>query len=186
MLIRTWRTTRENSATTRVVWGALSWLTRKASGGLPYPIEARTVGEWSVWGGLWFDFAAMAVRRGVPALELPRNCSGFLKLVQLCKGLVVVPCLASLVEVLKGKCALGPFLSILVIKCQHKCFCANLCKVVDKVQIMSVGVVLRCAEGLTRRSSFGWSRLQEMAEGPFSWSFGALNRHRDRMTFLYI
>jgi hypothetical protein len=36
----------------------------------------------------------------------------------------------------------------------------------------AVGVVLRCAEGLTRRSSFGWSRLQEMAEGPFSWSFG--------------
>jgi hypothetical protein len=23
---------------------------------------------------------------------------------------------------LKGKCALGPFLSILVIECQHKCF----------------------------------------------------------------
>jgi hypothetical protein len=49
-----------------------------------------------------------------------------------------------------------------------------------------VGVVLRCAEGLTRRSSFGWSRLQEMAEGPLSWSFGVLNRHGDRMTFLYI
>jgi hypothetical protein len=30
------------------------------------------------------------------------------------------------------------------------------------------------------------SRLQEIAEGPFSWSFGVLNRHRDRMTFLYI
>jgi hypothetical protein len=25
-------------------------------------------------------------------------------------------------ELLKGKCALGPFLSILVIKCQHKWF----------------------------------------------------------------
>jgi hypothetical protein len=36
----------------------------------------------------------------------------------------------------KGKCALGPFLSILVIECQHKCFCANLCKGVDKMQIM--------------------------------------------------
>ena len=43
---------------------------------------------------------------------------------------------------LKGKCALGPFLSILVIKCQHKCFCVNLCKVVDKVQIMSKGMFL--------------------------------------------
>jgi hypothetical protein len=28
-------------------------------------------------GGPWVDFAAMAVRRGTPALELPRNCSGF-------------------------------------------------------------------------------------------------------------
>jgi hypothetical protein len=37
----------------------------------------------------------------------------------------------------KGKCALRPFLSILVIECQRKCFCVNLCKVVDKVQIMS-------------------------------------------------
>jgi hypothetical protein len=44
---------------------------------------------------------------------------------------------------LKGKCALGPFLSILVIECQHKCFCVNLCKVVDKVQIMSKGMFLR-------------------------------------------
>jgi hypothetical protein len=39
------------------------------------------------------DFAAMAVRRGIPALELPINRSGFLKLVELCKGLVVLPCL---------------------------------------------------------------------------------------------
>jgi hypothetical protein len=44
--------------------------------------------------------------------------------------------------VVKGKCALGPFLSILVIECQHKCFCVNLCKVVDKVQIMSKGMFL--------------------------------------------
>jgi hypothetical protein len=43
---------------------------------------------------------------------------------------------------MKGKCALGPFLSILVIECQHKCFCVNLCKVVDKVQIMSKGMFL--------------------------------------------
>jgi hypothetical protein len=43
---------------------------------------------------------------------------------------------------LKGKCALGPFLSILVIECQRKCFCINLCKVVDKVQIMSKGMFL--------------------------------------------
>jgi hypothetical protein len=43
---------------------------------------------------------------------------------------------------LKGKCALGPFLSILVIECQHKCLSVNLCKVVDKVQIKSKGMFL--------------------------------------------
>jgi hypothetical protein len=52
-----------------------------------------------VWGGPWVDFAAMAIRQGVPALELPRNSSDFLKQVELCKGLVVLPFLASLVEV---------------------------------------------------------------------------------------
>jgi hypothetical protein len=38
-------------------------------------------------------------------------------------------------EFLKGKCALGPFLSILVIECQHKWTYVNLCKVMNKVQI---------------------------------------------------
>jgi hypothetical protein len=32
---------------------------------------------WSVKGGPWVDFAVIAVRRGIPALELPRNCNGF-------------------------------------------------------------------------------------------------------------
>jgi hypothetical protein len=41
----------------------------------------------------------MAVRRGIPALELPITVAGFLKLVELCKGLIVEPYLASLVEV---------------------------------------------------------------------------------------
>jgi hypothetical protein len=45
-------------------------------------------------------------------------------------------------ERLKGKCALGPFLSILVIKCQHKCLSVNICKVVDKVQIKLKGMFL--------------------------------------------
>jgi hypothetical protein len=36
---------------------------------------------------------------------------------------------------LKGKCALGPFLSILVIECQHKRSCVNLCQMMDKVKI---------------------------------------------------
>jgi hypothetical protein len=35
----------------------------------------------------------------------------------------------------KGECAPEPFLSILVIECQHKWTYVNLCKVMDKVQI---------------------------------------------------
>jgi hypothetical protein len=38
---------------------------------------------------------------------------------------------------LKGKCALGPFLSILVIECQLKCLNVNLCPWMNKVQIKS-------------------------------------------------
>jgi hypothetical protein len=41
----------------------------------------------------------MAVRRGIPALLFLETVAGFLKLMELCKGLVVLPCLASLVEV---------------------------------------------------------------------------------------
>jgi hypothetical protein len=45
------------------------------------------------------DFAAMAVRRGILASALPITVAGFRKLVELYKGLIVLPCLASLVEV---------------------------------------------------------------------------------------
>jgi hypothetical protein len=38
-------------------------------------------------------------RRGIPILRFLETVAGFLKLVELCKGLVVVSCLASLVEV---------------------------------------------------------------------------------------
>jgi hypothetical protein len=44
--------------------------------------------------------------------------------------------------ILKGKCALGPFLSILVIECQHKCLNVNLCSWMNKVQIKSKGMFL--------------------------------------------
>jgi hypothetical protein len=43
---------------------------------------------------------------------------------------------------LKGKCALGPFLSISVIECQHKCLNVNLYPWMDKVQIKSKGMFL--------------------------------------------
>jgi hypothetical protein len=41
----------------------------------------------------------MAVRQGIPALLLLETVAGFLKLVELGKGLVVLPCLAFMVEV---------------------------------------------------------------------------------------
>jgi hypothetical protein len=44
---------------------------------------------------------------------------------------------------LKGKCALGPFLSILVIERQHKCSCVNLCQMMDKVKTQHKGMFLR-------------------------------------------
>jgi hypothetical protein len=43
---------------------------------------------------------------------------------------------------MKGKCAFGPFLSILVIECQHKCSNVNLCPWMNKVQITSKGMFL--------------------------------------------
>jgi hypothetical protein len=41
MLIRTWRATRENSATTRVEWDALGQVIKKARERLPYPKHSR-------------------------------------------------------------------------------------------------------------------------------------------------
>jgi hypothetical protein len=45
-------------------------------------------------------------------------------------------------EKVKGKCALGPFLSILVIECQYKCLNVNLYPWMNKVQIKSKGMFL--------------------------------------------
>jgi hypothetical protein len=53
-----------------------------------------------------------------------------------------LPPVVILKDDLKGKCALGPFLSILVIECQHKCLNVNLCPWMDKVQIKSKGMFL--------------------------------------------
>jgi hypothetical protein len=46
LLIETWRTNRENSATTRVEWDALGQVIRKARERLPYP--ERASGEASL------------------------------------------------------------------------------------------------------------------------------------------
>jgi hypothetical protein len=64
------------------------YLTRKGKG-------SRGVG---VYQGSRVDFVAMMVRRGIPALLFLKTIAGFRKLVELCKCLVVLPCLASLVE----------------------------------------------------------------------------------------
>jgi glycine hydroxymethyltransferase len=37
----------------------------------------------------------------------------------------------------KGKCVFGPFLSILVIECKHKCLNVKICQWMNKVQITS-------------------------------------------------
>jgi hypothetical protein len=42
----------------------------------------------------------------------------------------------------KGKCALGPFLSILVIECKHKGLNVKICSWLNKVQITSKGMFL--------------------------------------------
>jgi hypothetical protein len=44
LLIGTWRTTRENSATTRVEWDALGQVIRKPREGLPYPGRGKRGG----------------------------------------------------------------------------------------------------------------------------------------------
>jgi hypothetical protein len=44
--------------------------------------------------------------------------------------------------VVKGKCALGPFLSILVIECQLKCLKCEFMQWMNKVQIKSKGMFL--------------------------------------------
>jgi hypothetical protein len=53
-----------------------------------------------------------------------------------------IPMFLAQTEKVKGKCALGPFLSILVIECQHKCLNVNLYPWMDKVQIKSKDMFL--------------------------------------------
>jgi hypothetical protein len=49
-------------------------------------------------GGSRVDHAVMAFRQGIPISLSSETVVGFLKLVELCKGLVVLPCLVSSVE----------------------------------------------------------------------------------------
>jgi hypothetical protein len=101
VLIGTWRTTRENSATTRVEWDTLGQVIRKTRERLPYlkgisgGASLQSIGRFSV---------------GLPGFSdgtflcflLPESVAGFLELLELWKGLVVLLCLVSSVE-MNGK-----------------------------------------------------------------------------------
>jgi hypothetical protein len=81
-----------------MVWDALGRLIRKASGGLPYLKGARAVEE------LWYkEVLGSTMQRwlfgqGIPILPFSKTIAGFLKLMELCTGLVVLSCLVSSVE----------------------------------------------------------------------------------------
>jgi hypothetical protein len=100
MLIGTWRTTRENSATTRVEWDALGHVIRKARERLPYPKgvsgEASLREYREVLGSNCCDDSS---DEGFLCFLRPGTIVGILELVELWKGLVVLPCHSSLVEV---------------------------------------------------------------------------------------
>jgi hypothetical protein len=95
VLIGTWSDHSENSATTTVVWDTIGWLIRKASGGVPYPKGARAVEELRYREVLGSIMLRWLFGRGIPILSFSETVAGFLKLVELCKGLVVLPCLIS-------------------------------------------------------------------------------------------
>jgi hypothetical protein len=81
MLIGTWRTTRKNSATTRVEWDALGQVIRKARERLPYPKEASgehvAVEYREVLGSNYLS------DEGFICFFFPESVAGFLELVEL-------------------------------------------------------------------------------------------------------
>jgi hypothetical protein len=100
MLIGTWRTTQENSATTRVEWDTLGQVIRKAREILPYlkgtSEEASLLEYREVLGSNCCDDSS---DEGFLCFLRPKTVVCILELVELWKGLVVLPCLASSVEV---------------------------------------------------------------------------------------
>jgi hypothetical protein len=100
MLNGTLRTTQENSATTSVEWDTLGQVIRKARERLPYPKgasgEAPLLGYREVLGSNCCDGSS---NEGFLCFLHPKTVVGILKLVELWKGLVVLPCLVSSVEV---------------------------------------------------------------------------------------
>jgi hypothetical protein len=76
VLIGTWSLTWDIRVTTMVEWDTLSWLIRKASGGLPYPKGARAVEELRIGRFLGQSCCDGFSDEGF-LYCLPRNCSGF-------------------------------------------------------------------------------------------------------------
>jgi hypothetical protein len=115
VLIGTWSDhPKKNSATTRVVWDALGWLIRKASGGVPYLKGARVVEGLRYREVLGSFMLRWLFGWGIPILPFSETVAGFLKLVELCKCLVVLPYLVSSV-VMNGKSwSLGKWVTRLV------------------------------------------------------------------------
>jgi hypothetical protein len=114
VLIGTRSLTWDNSATKRVVWDALSELNRKASGGLPYPKGARAIEELQYREILGLIMLRWLFGWGIPILPFSETVAGFLKLVELCKGLVVLPCLISSIEMNGKSWSLGKWVTWLV------------------------------------------------------------------------
>jgi hypothetical protein len=91
VLIETWRTTREHIANTRVDWDALGQVIRKARERLPYPKEISgehvDVENREVLGSNCLQSFS---NEGFLCFLLPDTIAGFLELVELWKGLLVL------------------------------------------------------------------------------------------------
>jgi hypothetical protein len=100
MLIGTWRTTRENSATTRVEWDTLGQVIRKTSERSPY-LKGASGATTEYREVLGSDCLAFRMG-GFLCFLLPESLACFLELVELWKDILVLPCLVSSVE-MNGK-----------------------------------------------------------------------------------
>jgi hypothetical protein len=121
VFIGTWSLTWDNRATTRMEWDTIGWLIRKASGRPPYPKGARAVEQLRYREVLGSIMLRWLFGWGIPILPFSKTIAGFLKLVELCKGLVVLPCLVSSVEMNGKSRSLGKWVTRLVGKGRNLC-----------------------------------------------------------------
>jgi hypothetical protein len=107
--------TQKNSATIRVQWNALGQLIRKDGEGLSYPKGKGASKEVSLQSIVMVVLPRWGYRPWNKAYASFVTIAGLLKLVQLWKGLVVVPCLFSSVEMNGKSRSLGKWLTRLVV-----------------------------------------------------------------------